>query len=85
MNGPKQTFANLKLSLGRKRQHPKLLGHSRGAKAQLDKRLSVLEFRWIRVARIQPQPLHSSFGLLRRAQFSIDPMHAAQLEIRKQS
>jgi hypothetical protein len=42
---------DLKALAGRKRQRGKLLGHLRGLRAQLDRRLLALEFRWIPVSR----------------------------------
>ena len=41
---------DLKALARQKTQHGKLLGHLRGRKAQLDRRLSALESRWIRVS-----------------------------------
>jgi hypothetical protein len=51
-NGPKQTFANLRLLLGRKLQRGRLLGHLRGLRVQHVRRRSVLDFRWIRERKI---------------------------------
>ena len=50
----KTDIRELKPLLDKRHQREKLLGHLRGPKAQLDRRLLALVFRWIPVSRIQP-------------------------------